>query len=114
MFADYQNGLVNLSASILKSFGVEPAHPTLPQMDALLARPFSNVVVMLLDGMGADTVRSLLQPDGFFNTHMEGVLSSVFPPTTTAATIALMAGRMPCETGWLGWKQYFQIGRAHV
>ena len=30
MFADYQNGLVNLSASILKSFGVEPAHPTLP------------------------------------------------------------------------------------
>lgn len=107
MFADYQNGLVNLSASILKSFGVEPAHPTLPQMDALLARPFSNVVVMLLDGMGASTVRSLLPTDGFFNTHMEGVLSSVFPPTTTAATIALMAGRMPCETGWLGWKQYF-------
>ena len=107
MFADYQNGLVNLSASILKSFGVEPTHPTLPQMDALLARPFRNVVVMLLDGMGADTVRSLLPPDGFFNTHMEGVLSSVFPPTTTAATIALMAGRMPCETGWLGWKQYF-------
>ena len=53
MFADYQNGLVNLSASILKSFGVEPAHPTLPQMDALLAHPFSNVVVILLDGMGS-------------------------------------------------------------
>ena len=39
-------------------------------------------------------------------------ITSVFPPTTVAATTALLSGKYPKETGWLGWSQYFnQIDR---
>ncbi len=107
MFPDYRHSLVNISASVLRAFGVEASHPTLPELDALLAYPYRNVVILLLDGMGDGAVRDLLAPEGFFNRHRQGAVSSVFPPTTTAATLSLMTGKTPCETGWLGWKQYF-------
>ena len=35
-------------------------------------------------------------------------LTSVFPPTTVAATTALLSGRYPKETNWLGWTEQFE------
>ena len=49
---DYNRCLVNLSQSILKHFGVETSANTLPEVDAMLDKGYSNVVVLLLDGMG--------------------------------------------------------------
>lgn len=107
MYADYRNCLVNLACSVLKEFGAPYAHPTLPQMDQLLREDYQNVVILLLDGMGIDAVEHHLDPNGFFRRHLSGSYSSVFPPTTTSATVSLMSGHTPCEHGWLGWKQYF-------
>lgn len=107
MYADYNNCLVNLACSILKEFGAAYSHPTLPLMDKLLQNQHRNVVILLLDGMGADAIRHHLDSEGFFSRNLLGSFSSVYPPTTTSATISIMTGLNPCEHGWLGWKQYF-------
>lgn len=108
MFADYENCLVNLACSVLKEFGAAYSHPTLPQMDRLLQTKYRNIVILLLDGMGTGIMQHHLEPGGFFRSHLLGNFSSVFPPTTTSATVSLMTGVTPCEHGWIGWKQYFR------
>ncbi len=56
MFADYSNSLVNLSCSVLKRFGAEYGHKTLPCADEWMGKGFRNVVVVLLDGMGCEAI----------------------------------------------------------
>jgi predicted AlkP superfamily pyrophosphatase or phosphodiesterase len=107
MLPDYNKGLVNLACSILKEFGAEYHHPTLTVMDELLERKYKNVIIVLLDGMGLDALNFHLNSDGFFKSHLVTDISSVFPPTTTAATTSLQTGLTPSEHGWLGWSLYF-------
>lgn len=103
---DYRNCLVNLSASIMRYFGAEPLHETLPLADRLLAGNYRNIVLILLDGLGMKMLDKNLNPDGFLNSHLAGEYLSVFPPTTVAATTGLLSGLYPCESGWLGWDCY--------
>ncbi|MGM9858028.1 MAG: alkaline phosphatase family protein [Bacilli bacterium] len=102
------NSLVNLSNSILKRFNVKPDHETIKQVDDVLR--FSNKVVLLLfDGMGKSQIDKHLNNDNSFLSHMPKIeIDSVFPPTTVAATNALLAAKFPIETGWLGWCSYFK------
>lgn len=69
MFADYSNSLVNLSCSVLKRFGAEYGHKTLPCADEWMGKGFRNVVVVLLDGMGCEAIDFHLKEDGFFRSH---------------------------------------------
>ena len=46
-YPDYKNGLVNLANSILRGFGAETRHATLPCVDAKIAQGYQNVVLML-------------------------------------------------------------------
>lgn len=107
MLPDYTNCPVNLACSILKEFGAEYAHPPLACVDELLKHPYKNVVVMLFDGMGIDALERHLLPDGFFRKNLVRPITSVFPPTTVAATTSIETGLTPAEHGWLGWTLYF-------
>lgn len=108
LYPDYSGCIANLSCSIMKRFGVEPPNPTLPLADGLLSeKRYKNVVVLLLDGMGNNIVEANLAPDGFFRSHLAGTYSSVFPPTTVAATTAMDSGLFPAQSAWLGWTGYF-------
>lgn len=113
LYPDYDNCIANLACSVMKRFGVEPPNGTLPLADALLSeRRYKNVVVMVLDGMGNNIVEENLAPDGFFRCHLAGTYSSVFPPTTVAATTAIDSGLFPAQSSWLGWTGYFpEVGR---
>lgn len=108
MYPDYNNCIVNLACSVLKRFGAEPPNPALPLADRLLSRKSRNVVLMLLDGMGLNVLEGSLEADGFFRRNIAGTYSSVFPPTTVAATTALNSGLYPVQTAWLGWTGYFK------
>lgn len=108
MYPDYDNCIANLACSVLKRFGVDPPNPTLPLADKLLERNCRNVVLMLLDGMGLNILEENLEPDEFFRRNIAGVYSSVFPPTTVAATTALDSGLYPVQSAWLGWTGYFK------
>ena len=107
MYADYNNSIVNLSCSVLKYFGANNEHSTLKCIDELLQEDYKNVVIILLDGLGVDALQYHLPENGFFRKHLILEYSSVFPPTTTAATSSLESGLTPLEHGWLGWSLYF-------
>ena len=109
---DYGNCLVNLSRSILKEFGAETAADTLPAADKYLAGDYKNVVLLLLDAMGISVMEKHLAADGFFFSHLKHTYSSVYPPTTVAATTSVLSGQYPNEHGWLGWDLYFpELGK---
>ena len=106
-YPDYKNSILNLINSIEKDFGVKNDHPTLAIADAILAKQYRNVVLMVFDAMGSRNLETLLPADGFLRKHMLQELTSVFPPTTTAATTTLESGLAPSEHAWLGWSLYF-------
>ena len=102
-----ENSLVNLSNSILKHFGVNPFHDTVPEVDALL-KGHKKVVVVLFDGMGQNITRLHLKENSYIRSNYVTTINSTFPPTTAAATTAFLTGKYPIETGWLGWTEYFK------
>ncbi|MBP5186951.1 MAG: alkaline phosphatase family protein [Clostridiales bacterium] len=104
---NYDECLVNLTNSVYKAFGAETSAPTLPLADRYLDKGYKNVVVLLLDAMGVSILEKHLAPDGFFRSHLAGTFSSVFPPTTVAATTSIVSGQYPSEHAWLGWDCYY-------
>lgn len=107
-FPDYENCIANLPNSILAEFGVkEEGRQGLKALTPYLEKGYENIVVLLLDGMGKCILEKNLSPNGFFNTHLKTTYSSVFPPTTVAATTSVANGLNPCEHGWLGWDCYY-------
>lgn len=102
----YARGLVALTSSIMKHFGLATTHRTLPEADEFLGQQYRNVVLLLFDGMGV-SVLDMLPSNSFLRKHLVWTIQSVFPPTTTAATTSVMTGLEPLEHGWLGWSSWF-------
>lgn len=105
-FPDYHNSIVSLSNSILKFFDCPTHHKSLPLLDAVFSRGYQNVVLILIDGMGQANIERLLSKESIIRKRNIHTLSSVFPPTTVAATTSLLSGKSPIQSGWLGWCQY--------
>ena len=102
-----KNSLVNLSNSILKHFGAESFHESIPEIDTLL-KGHKIVVAVLFDVMGQNIFRKHLKEDSLIRSHYVTTNNSTYPPTTAAATTAFLTGKYPIETGWLGWTEYFK------
>lgn len=107
VWPDYKNCLANLPNSILKNWGIPTVGKSLPLADKYLDKNYKNVVVILLDGMGALIAENLLNKSGAFLSHLAGIYKSVFPATTVSATTSAMSGLQPCEHSWLGWDCYY-------
>ncbi len=104
-FPDYNRSILNAACGVLKLFGAEPPHATLPEVAGLARK--SHVALVILDGMGEDAL-TLLPEDAFLRRRKAATLTSVFPSTTTAATNSLYTALSPAEHGWLGWSLYFK------
>ena len=76
---EYGNCIANLACSILRYYGCDAPNPTLRQADRLLNRPYKNVVLLLLDGMGISTLNEHL-PSGFFHQNLRCSYTSTYPP----------------------------------
>ena len=108
-YPDYENCITNLGCSILKEFGIKyDSGSSLEICDNLFKKNYKNIVLLLLDGMGKCIIDNNLSNDGFFASHMVSTYSSVFPPTTVAATTSIDSGKHPVEHSWLGWDCYFK------
>lgn len=105
---DYEHSILNLTNSILKHFGGEYHYATLSEADEILAHPYRHVVLMVMDGMGSSIVKEHLPEESFLRRHMRGSITSVFPPTTVAATTTFESALAPSEHNWLGWTMYFK------
>lgn len=108
-YIDYTNCLTNLTCSILKYFNCEYKHNTLDYIDKILDKKKpKNVILVLCDGMGYNLINRILPSNSFLVNNIKYKLSSVFPPTTTAATTSVITGLNPNEHCWLGWDIYIK------
>lgn len=113
MFPDYQHSILNVSNSILKYYGAPTHHETLKSLDEAFLQKKKHVFLVLLDGMGMVTLNQHLDETHTFRKYLKESISSVFPPTTVAATNAVLSAKTPLETGYIGWVQYFPKEEMH-
>lgn len=107
-YPNYDRCILGIPNSLLSYYGAKAHHTSLPILDKLLKRNYKNVILIILDGMGADMLQHNLSPLSFLRRHIKTKICSVFPSTTTAATTAYYSGLAPIEHGWLGWSPYFK------
>jgi predicted AlkP superfamily pyrophosphatase or phosphodiesterase len=106
---DISNNLVTLANSILKYFTGESFHTTNANLDCYLSsKKYKKIAVLLFDGFGKSIREKTLKESDFLRKKTKFTISSIFPPTTVAATTAINTAKYPVETGWLGWEQYFK------
>lgn len=107
-YPDYENSILNVSNSILKHYKISTHFPTLKALDKILAKNYKNVVLIIYDAMGTAIMNKHLCENSFLKQHLLQTITSVFPPTTTAATTTIYTGEPPVQHGWLGWACYFK------
>ena len=114
LYPDFKNSLVNFASSIKKHFNanLKEEYPSIKLVDDLL-KDKEKVVVILLDGMGINIINGNLDDNSFIKNHIISQMTSVYPPTTVAATNALLTGVLPGENGWFGWQQYIKENNHH-
>ena len=108
MHIDYARSIVSITNSVLKHYGVNPYHASLQELDKVFERAYKHVFYFVTDGLGQSMLKRHLESDAFLRRHQLTTVSSVFPPTTVAATTSILTGKTPYEHGHLGWFQYFQ------
>lgn len=106
-FPNYDNSIMNVSNSILKHYNVKTDYEGIDILDEKLKNDYNHIIYILLDGMGANIVKKLLKKTDGLRRYMRKEITSVFPPTTVAATDAVISGVPPIVNGHLGWVQYF-------
>lgn len=108
MFYNPKSNLVSVSNSILKAFGLKTYHFSFKPLDRLLKAnkvPTRKVILILLDGFGSHIQYVYRKEAPHIYKARRFQITSVYPPTTTAATTSLLTGKYPLETGWLGWTE---------
>lgn len=107
LMPNYDNSILNMVSSILGNYNVKDIHSTLPKLDSILEKNYKNIVLVVLDGMGENVLKTA-SPNGIFMEHNVDTITSIFPSTTTAALATYYSGKAPIETGWIAWSQYFK------
>ena len=108
MYPDYDHCIVDIPNALLRHYGVQSKGSHLTKLENALKHNHKNVVFIILDGMGIDMMQHQLGFFSFLRRHIKDKISSVFPPTTVAATTSYYCGLLPIEHGWLGWAPYFK------
>jgi hypothetical protein len=107
-FPNYDNSILSVSTSLIKHYGVKSKHKSQPLLDKELAKGYKHIMLILLDGMGVNVINSMLDKDDALRKNLKASISSVFPPTTVAATNTVLLAKPPYESGYVGWVQYFE------
>lgn len=112
---DYLNCILNIISSIKNYHNKDYVYPTNELLDKELEefKP-KHIILMLLDGLGSNILEKHKDVTPFLNLNKICDISSVFPPTTSAAIPACVSGKAPIETGWLGWENYIKEVDKHV
>lgn len=113
VYPEYDGGSVlNIPSTILSLFGTTALKATLPKNFWQQAEGAKKTIFLLLDGLG----NNLFQQEGlkyaFFNKLISkgfySSITSIFPPTTSAAIGTVCSGLSPFEHGLPEWYIYFQ------
>lgn len=105
---DFNNNIVNISATLAEYFNVKTNKATLPVLEDYLKQDYKNIVFIIFDGLGMYPINENLDNSSFIKNNVKQVLTSTFPSTTTNATTTLLTAKYPLEHGYLGWSLYFE------
>jgi len=108
VYPNYKESIMNVSNSILNNYKVKIDYPSLKELDIELKKGYKHIIYILLDGMGSNLIKTHLSKDDALYKYMNREITSVFPPTTVAATDAVLSGVPPLVNGHIGWVQYFE------
>lgn len=111
MLPDYHgNSLVNLMSCILHGFGGRSKYKVTDPALVKEIKSAKNVVLLLIDGMGADVVAKLKKANknSFLAKYYCRNLTSVFPSTTISAITTSFTGMAPGEHGLVAWYMYLK------
>lgn len=109
MIINYDESILRYIASIRKYYGLESSFQTNELFDSVLSQKKpKRIFLLLIDGLGYNLLSKKLSSDSFLNKNLLFKTTTVFPPTTTAATTSIQNGKAPNENGWLSWTQYFK------
>ena len=111
---DWENSILNVSATFAEFLGVENKNKTLPLLENELAKEYKNVVFICCDGLGASVIEKHLTKNDFLRKSIKQTLTSTFPSTTTNATTTLGLNKYPLEHGWLGWTVHFEAVNKNI
>ena len=106
-YPDTERCIAAISNSVLQNYHIETENPTYPPLDVRLTKDPRNIVLLMPDGLGQNILTFHLPEDSFLRRHQTDTLSSVFPPTTTAAATAIETGMYPSQSDWLGWNIFW-------
>ncbi|MBW4258587.1 alkaline phosphatase family protein [Methanobacterium sp. YSL] len=112
MFPNYKESILNISNTLLEHYGIPPHHETLALLKPYLTGK-KHIMLILLDGMGMNILNNL-SPNSYLRKHVKTQLTSVYPPTTVAATTSVLSGLTPYEHGHVGWTQYNRFENCHT
>jgi len=104
---DYTNSILNVTNTFLHHYKIQTPYKAIPILQEYLSPDIQHIVYILLDGLGANVVKEHLQDEDYLKKYMVREITSVFPPTTVAATDTVLSGLPPISSGYLGWVQFF-------
>ncbi|MCR4322643.1 MAG: alkaline phosphatase family protein [Candidatus Azambacteria bacterium] len=98
---NYKNGsIVNLMSSVGGAFGVKSMYNELALLSAKELKDVRNVVLIVLDGLGYEF---LISKESVLHEGLRGKITSVYPPTTSAAITTFATGVAPQQHAVTGW-----------
>jgi len=111
---DYTNSIMNVSNTFLHHYGIKTQYNGIKELESSLQSNPDHIIFVLLDGLGSNIVKKHLKETDGLKKYMVKEITSVFPPTTVAATNSVLSGQPPISSGYLGWVQYFEQVEANV
>lgn len=98
-FPNYDRSILSISSSILKNYDVKSNYKSLSELDNILSKKYKNVIFLILDCLGTDIIEKNLDENSLLRKNIVTSVTSVYPPTTAAATTAFHSGLSPLENG---------------
>lgn len=112
MYPNYKQSILNVSTTLLEHYGVFSHHAKLEILKPYL-QDKKHIMLILLDGMGMNILNNINE-NTLLRKHVKTAITSVYPPTTVAATTSVLSGLTPYEHGHVGWTQYNRFEDCHT
>ena len=105
---DYNRSILSVSSSIMKYYHLNSKYKSLSELDYILNNNYNVIIFLILDCVGTNIIENNLGKDSFLRKNLLTNVTTVFPPSTAAATTAFHSCLSPLESGWIGWMPYFK------
>ena len=99
VWPDYDRSILSTLSALTGYFGVPLPYPPLKELAPFLDTKPRHVMLLLLDGMGGYPLKTVLPEASYLRAHEIATVTSIFPPTTAAATTAYYCGKSALENG---------------